>query len=440
MTERMPKSSVGPGDRAANVAAALLTCVLIGLAVASVLGAASSGRAGGPGKAVDLPAAAQGQPEAGTAIAGSAAPASTRAGKGPRKAFRSDVEPITLEEVRAAGLSEREALYWEKLPGGEVQCTLCARGCMIAEGARGHCRVRWNSGGALKTLVYGKPLSRAIDPIEKKPLFHFMPGSRILSIATAGCSLRCRFCQNWKISQAYPEDAPHIDWTPEQVVAAAVEHRCPSIAFTYTEPSVFYEYMLDTAKLARAKGIKTVWVTCGYLNEEPLVEFAKYLDGANVDLKGFSEKYYDEYCGARLQPVLDTLKVLRREGVYFEITNLVVPGGNDTPEMIRAMCEWITKELGPGTPLHFSRYHPDHLMDRPGPTPLSTLVRAREIARAAGIEHVYIGNVRGKGGEATVCPKCDVELIVRWGYLLEKNAVRGGACPRCKTPLPGVWE
>jgi len=426
MAERGPGTIGGP---AASVAVVIAAGALVALGVASVWGGASSRGKHGKRGPVEKP----------KVVPVPASPAIKERAARP-KAFRPDTEPITLEEVREKGLSEREAMYWEKLPGKEVQCTLCARGCLIADGSRGHCRVRANFGGTLRTLVYGKPVSRAIDPIEKKPIFHFLPGSRILSIATAGCSLRCRFCQNWQISQAYPEDAPHIDWSPEQVVAAAVKHRCPSIAFTYTEPTVFYEYMLDTAKLAHAKGIKTVWVTCGYLNEKPLVELAKYLDGANVDLKGFSEEYYNEYCGASLRPVLDTLKVLRRERVYFEVTNLVVPGGNDSPEMIREMCEWIRDELGAETPLHFSRYHPDHLMARPGPTPPETLDAARGIARDVGLSYVYIGNVPGGGGETTRCPECHEELIVRWGYLLQKNIVRNGACPKCGARLPGVWK
>ncbi|MHC4505317.1 MAG: AmmeMemoRadiSam system radical SAM enzyme, partial [Planctomycetota bacterium] len=341
-----------------------------------------------------------------------------------RRAFRPKVRAITRETVRAKGLSEHEAMYYEKLPENEVQCALCATHCLLSDGQRGQCRVRVNYDGTLYTLVYGKPLSRAIDPIEKKPLFHFLPGTKILSIATAGCCLRCRFCQNWQISQAHPEDARHFDWPPEAVVAAAVEFRCPSIAFTYTEPSIYYEYMLDTARLARAKGIKTVWVTCGYLNEAPLVELCKYLDGANVDLKGFSEEYYRDYCGGRLQPVLDTLKVLRREKVFFEITNLIVPGGNDDPKMIERMCRWIREELGADTPLHFSRYHPAYKMARPGPTPTKTLLMARAIARDAGLKHVYVGNVTTPDGAKTACSKCGQDLIVRWRYILQKNAVR----------------
>jgi len=355
------------------------------------------------------------------------------------RAFRPNVPPITLERLRDAGLSEREAMYYEKLPGREVQCTLCPKACLLAEGARGQCRVRANFGGRLHTLVYGKAVSRAIDPIEKKPLLHFLPGSKILSVATAGCVLRCRFCQNWQISQAFPEEAPHGDWSPEQMVADALRYGCPSIAFTYTEPSIFYEYMLATARLAEEKGIRTVWVTCGYLNEEPLVELCKYLDGANVDLKGFTEEFYREYFGARLQPVLDTLKILRREKVYFEVTNLVIPGGNDDPEMIRKMCEWIRDELGAETPLHFSRYFPNYQMKRPGPTPIETLLGARAIARKAGLEYVYVGNVRAEGGDTTSCPKCGEELIRRWGYVLESNIVKDGACPKCATKLPGVW-
>ncbi|MBN1257460.1 MAG: AmmeMemoRadiSam system radical SAM enzyme [Planctomycetes bacterium] len=345
----------------------------------------------------------------------------------------------------ASDLSLHEALYWEKLPGGRVLCGLCPRQCVLRHGERGECRVRVNFDGSLYSLVFGKAVALHIDPIEKKPLFHFLPGTPILSVATAGCNLRCRFCQNWSISQAFPEKARHENLSPEQLVALANQKGIPSIAYTYTEPAIFYEYMLATAKLARAEGIKNVMVTCGYLNEEPLRELAQYLDGANVDLKGFSEDFYANYCGAKLQPVLDAIRFLYQQKVYIEITNLLIPGGNDDPEMIRKMCRWIIQETGSEVPLHFSRYHPDYKMERPGPTPLKTLRMAAKIAREEGLQFVYIGNVPlseegGVNGEETYCPKCNKLLLKRYGYFLQENHLVDGACPECGEVISGVWQ
>ncbi|MFH0910005.1 MAG: AmmeMemoRadiSam system radical SAM enzyme [Planctomycetota bacterium] len=350
------------------------------------------------------------------------------------------VRPITRERIAQADLSLHEAMYWDTLPEGGVRCSLCPTRCILREGERGACKVRVNFGDKLYSLVFGRAVAVHIDPMEKKPLYHFLPGTPILSIATAGCNLGCRFCQNWSISQAFPEDAPHTLLEPEAVVALARDRSLGAIAYTYTEPSIFYEYMLETARLARRAGIKNVYVTCGYLNEAPLRELAKVMDAANVDLKGFSESFYETYCGAHLAPVLDAIRILREEGVHVEITNLVIPGANDSAEMIREMCRWILREVGPDVPLHFSRYHPDYRMERPSATPAATLTTAAGIAREEGIRHVYIGNLVTENGNNTFCPRCRRLLIRRAGFWLRENHVRDGRCEYCGEPIAGVWS
>jgi len=348
--------------------------------------------------------------------------------------------PITLEEIREANLSLKVARYWEPMEDGSVKCGLCPFNCIIPEGARGVCRVRANIGGKLRALTYGRPLARSVDPIEKKPLFHVLPGARALSIATAGCNLGCVFCQNWEISQAYPEKSPSYDLPPERVVELAIEKNCETIAYTYTEPSVFFEYMLDTARLARKRGLKNLWITCGYINPEPLEELCSVLDAANVDLKGFDEGFYRKYCKATLPPVLATIETLKAEGVFVEVTNLVIPGANDDPETIRRMCEGIARRLGPETPLHFSRFHGDYLLrDRPA-TPPETLVLARSLARKAGLKHVYIGNIRLEDGETTFCPSCGEPIIIRQGYWVRAVLMEDGKCRHCGAPVAGVWK
>jgi pyruvate formate lyase activating enzyme len=367
--------------------------------------------------------------------------------------------PITLEEVNRAGLSLHEAMYYEKLENTLVRCRLCPSDCTLAHGQRGPCKVRANFDGTLYTLVYGRPVALHNDEIEKKPLFHVLPGTRAFSLSTVGCNLGCIFCQNWETSQVAPEEGSHrlyIDAakqefpdivttsdriTPAQLVALAKRVNCDSIAYTYTEASIYYEYMYDTAKLARAQGIKNLWITCGYLNPEPLRELCKYIDAANVDLKSFSEEFYRDYCKATLAPVLRTLKILKKEGVWFEITNLVIPNANDDPEMVRNMCKWILKELGPDYPLHFSRFYPQYrLTDRP-PTPLATLKLCAEIAREEGINFVYIGNVHEAPDlENTYCPECGKLLIRRHGFKVTQNNVIDGKCRFCNTPIPGVFS
>jgi len=352
---------------------------------------------------------------------------------------RRRVPGLSLEEIRRSGLSLREAMYYEKLADGRVECRLCPNMCLLKDGERGSCRARINIGGVLRTLVYGRLVAVHNDPIEKKPLFHFLPQSRSLSIATAGCNLGCVFCQNWQISQALPERARNRLATPEQIVAEAKRAGCRTIAYTYTEPTIFYEFMLDCARLARAEGIRNVWITCGYINPEPLRELCKVMDAANIDLKGFSEEYYNTYCGASLEPVLTTLKIAHEEGMWVEVTNLIVPGANDDPEMIRKMYKWLVANLGPDVPVHVSRFFPHYrMLDKP-PTPPATLERVARIAKEEGIRHVYIGNLATRSGDDTYCPKCGRQLIERRGYEILRNDIRKGRCPYCGAGIAGVW-
>jgi len=314
----------------------------------------------------------------------------------------------------------------------------CPNNCVLKEDEVGTCGVRQNIGGELYSLVYNQPVSIHIDPIEKKPLYHFYPGTNILSIATVGCNLRCNFCQNWTISQTRPNEAQAYQATPEQIIAMAKEYDCQSIAFTYTEPTVFYEYMLDIAKLAKEEGLKTVMVTCGYINEKPLRELVKYMDAANIDLKGFSDEFYSTYTTGSLQPVLNTLQIAKEEGMFFEITNLVIPQANDDPILIRAMCKWIKENIGDEYPLHFSRFFPQYKLTNRPPTPVKTLEMAYDIAVEEGLKYVYIGNV-GNIGEDTYCPNCGKLLIDRSGYSLEEINIKNGKCKFCGEEIFGEF-
>lgn len=320
-----------------------------------------------------------------------------------------------------------------------VQCELCPTECVLEEYQVGGCRTRINKGGTLYSLVYGKPCAVAIDPIEKKPFFHFHPGTTAFSIATAGCVLGCKFCQNWQISQANPEDTDYQDLSPEDVVRQALFYQCKTITSTYTEPTVFYEYMYDIALTARQYGINNTMHSCGYINEKPLRALAKLLNAADVDLKAFSEDFYSKICGGRLKPVLDSLVVLKEEGVWLEITNLVIPTLNDDPGRIREMCRWIVKELGPDVPLHLSRFFPSYKLKNLPPTPLATLTTARMIAMDAGLKYVYIGNIRSTA-ENTSCPKCKKVLIERIGYFVKQNNIAAGKCRFCGMKIAGVWS
>ncbi len=346
---------------------------------------------------------------------------------------------LSSGKVARAGLSMRIAEYWEPIEDKAVKCNLCPRICIIPNGYSGKCRARVNIDGILRTIVYGKPVAVHVDPIEKKPLFHFHPETKVFSIATAGCNLKCIFCQNWEISQAKPEETRYINMSPEQVVAEAIRSGSKSIAYTYTEPTIFFEYMRDTAKLAKEKGLKNVYITCGYIEEKPLRELCKYIDAANVDLKGFSEKFYAEYTSGKLKPVLRTFKILKDEGIWTELTNLIIPGANDSPQDISNLCEWIVTEIGEDIPVHFSRFYPNYkVLDRP-PTSLSTLNMAIDIAKSFGIKYIYAGNVAGSKYESTYCHGCGRKIIGRRGYYISNINVKDGKCEFCGTEIPGRW-
>ena len=320
-----------------------------------------------------------------------------------------------------------------------VQCELCPNGCVLDEGQHSRCRARMNKGGVLYSLVYGKPCAVHVDPIEKKPFSHFLPGTTAFSIATAGCVLSCKFCQNWQISQARPEDTDTYDLPPDEVVRKAMFYECRSISYTYTEPTVFYEYMYDTAVIAKKYDIKNTMHSCGYINEKPLRKLSKYMNAANIDLKGFTEDFYNRICNGSLKPVLNSLVVLKQEGVWLEITNLVLPTLNDDMKTIKEMCKWIKKNLGVDTPIHFSRFYPQYKLDNLPPTPLETITEARKTAMDVGLKYVYIGNIRHEG-ENTYCPKCKKMLIEREGYFVKQNNIVNGKCKFCSTSIAGVWS
>jgi len=323
--------------------------------------------------------------------------------------------------------------------GTTVQCQICPNRCVLEPGDRGICRSKVNIGGKLYSLTYGNPCSIHVDPIEKKPLNHFYPRSMILSIATTGCNFRCLNCQNWEISQMKPEEVRHYELFPEDVVREANQRKTPAIAYTYSEPITYYEYMVDTAKLAREAGLMNVLVSNGYINRNPLIRLCKYLDGANVNLKSFDDGMYRSLNGGRLQPVLNTFKTLHREGVWFEMTTLVVPTYVDDADMIKRMCGWILKELGPNYPLHFLRFFPYYKLTRLPATPIGTLEAFRKVALTEGIRYVYLGNVPGHEGTHTYCHNCHRILIERKGYFIPQYNLENGRCKFCGTSIPGRW-
>jgi pyruvate formate lyase activating enzyme len=342
-------------------------------------------------------------------------------------------------EVRKGFVSPHPALFARSLPDKQVKCLLCPRGCEVGDGERGDCGVRENRGGTYYTLAYANPCAVHVDPVEKKPFFHVLPGSASFSIATAGCNLHCRFCQNWEISQARPEETFNYHLTPEQVVAGARETGCASIAHTYVEPVIFYEYMVAVGRLAKAAGILNVMHSNGYINPEPLERLTEVLDAACIDLKSFDNRFYQEMTDGELAPVLDTLKTLRRRGVHVEIVTLLIPEKNDDPDGLRALCTFIRDELGPLTPVHFSRFYPLHKMMNHYPTPVSTLERARDLAREVGLKYVYLGNLPGHEAENTTCHACGRLVIARRGYRLGEMHLHNGACGHCGQALPGLW-
>lgn len=349
----------------------------------------------------------------------------------------------TLGDLYAFGgqpdLSHVEARYYKRLPDREIECGLCPRRCRLGDKERGFCGVRENDGGTYYTLVYGKACALNVDPIEKKPFFHVLPGTNALSLATAGCNVHCKFCQNWEISQARPEQVENFNLPPRAAAETARKNNCPSIAFTYSEPIVYFEYMIDTAAEARKLGIKSIVVSGGYVNPEPLKELTRVVDAIKIDLKGFTQDFYKSFVRGDLQPVLDAIKIVRQSGVWMEIVYLVIPTLNDDMADIRKMSRWMAAEIGPDVPVHFTRFQPQYLLKNLPPTPVSTLEKARETARSEGLRFVYIGNVPGHEGENTICPKCRTVLIKRYGYEIRTNVLKGGACPNCRTPIPGLW-
>jgi pyruvate formate lyase activating enzyme len=333
------------------------------------------------------------------------------------------------------------ARYFEAEPDGRLRCTLCPRDCRLSEGQAGFCFVRQNQGGRMVSLAYGRSTGFAADPIEKKPLNHFLPGTSTLSFGTAGCNLGCRFCQNWDISKARLADRASVAHTAEEVVDLALAEGCRSVAFTYNDPVIWAEWAIDVARQARRRGLKTVFVTAGYVSPAAREEIFAEMDATNVDLKAFAEPFYAKVTLAHLAPVLETLEWLARETkVWVEVTNLVIPGLNDDPGETRALAGWVRDHMGPQVPLHFSAFHPDFRMRDLPPTPAATLSRARDIARAEGLSFVYTGNVRDPEGQTTFCPACGAAVIERDWYAIRAARLLGNRCARCRAVIPGVFE
>ncbi len=350
-----------------------------------------------------------------------------------------NMEPLYAPPPGGPGKFSRESPYAVTTPKG-VKCQICPNNCILKEGLDSICRTHVVKDGKLYTIAYGNPCSVHTDPIEKKPLFHYLPATSSFSIATAGCNFACLNCQNWEISQASPKDTRNVELFPEKVVEGAIIDGCKSIAYTYSEPIAWYEYMFDTAKLARARGIKNLLISNGYINEKPLRDLAKYIDAANINLKSFSEETYAKLNGGALQPILNTLKILKAEGVWLEITNLIVPGWTDDLAMIKEMCDWLVANGFADNPLHFSRFHPLYKLTSLPYTPLDVLEKARNIALKTGIRYVYIGNVPGTTAENTYCPSCKKIVIERRGFSILANNLNHGTCKFCNAKIAGIWD
>jgi pyruvate formate lyase activating enzyme len=335
----------------------------------------------------------------------------------------------------------KEAYLYEKRDLNRVRCLLCGHKCLIKEGEKGICGVRENQEGILRSLVYGKVIARHVDPIEKKPLFHFLPGSQSYSIATVGCNFRCLFCQNADISQM-PADHNRIwgeDMSPEMIVEDALSNRALTISYTYTEPTIYFELAMDTARVAVSRGLRNVFVTNGYMTEDCLKEIDPDLHGANVDLKSFSDTFYREQCGAKLEPVLQAITTMKEMGVWLEVTTLLIPGLNDSTEELRDLAKFLA-DLDPDIPWHISRFHPTYRLTHIPPTSAEIIHRAREIGRDMGLKYVYTGNLPGDEGEKTWCHECGALLIDRTGFMVRKDRIKNNLCPQCGANIPGVWE
>jgi len=337
-------------------------------------------------------------------------------------------------------LGRRLSPYFTPLDGQRVRCELCPRRCEVEKSERGYCRVRENIDGRYYSLVHGNPCAVHVDPVEKKPFFHVLPSSLSFSIATAGCNFNCKFCQNWEISQARPDDTFNYDLPPARVIEEALRYKCQSVAYTYVEPTIFTEYMLDVGEAAKGQPLLKVMHSNGYVNAAPLQDLCKCLDAACIDLKGFTPEYYRDITEGALEPVLATLKRLKEMKVHTEIVNLVVPEKNDDMAQIKAMCRWIGDELGPDVPLHFTRFYPLYKLKSLSPTPVETLEKAWKTAMDEGLRFVYIGNVPGHPGEHTLCPKCKTHVIERTGYEVGTSRMKDGHCENCGTSIPGIWK
>ncbi len=343
--------------------------------------------------------------------------------------------------AHAATLRMREAMFYDKLPGNKIQCKICPKQCVVGDGERGFCGNKENRGGTYYTLVYGAAACVGLDPIEKKPLFHFLPGSKALSVGTAGCNFDCKDCQNWQASQARPEQLPESSvyyWPPTTLAQLAVRYGAEVLAYTYTEPVVFYEYMLDGAVVGHKYGLRSVMISNGYINREPMLKVAAHLDAIKIDLKGFEDDFYRKYCVGSVKPVLETIKRVKALGKWLEIVYLVVPTVNDDVKQVTEACRWLVKAVGPDVPLHFSRFFPQYQLTHLPPTPFETLDRCRKIAREAGLHYVYIGNVEPwRGTENTYCPSCGKLVVGRSGYRVTEMHLNSGKCAYCGHKIAG---
>lgn len=355
--------------------------------------------------------------------------------------------PVTMGQGNHSQVDKKatsnltEARYYEKLPNRKIKCVLCPRECVIDDQETGYCGVRENHGGTYYTLVYGRPCSINNDPIEKKPLFHFLPGTNAFSIATVGCNVLCKFCQNWQISQARPDQVQSYDLPPDAIASYAKNYGARSIAYTYTEPVIFTEYMHDCAQAGHRFKVKSVMISNGYIQARPMKDLCRVLDAVKIDLKAFTQKFYKEMVSGELQPVLDTLILLIQEGVWTEIVYLIIPTLNDDPQELKQMCDWIAKELGPDVPIHFSRFHPQYRLKNLPPTPAKTLETARKIALDSGLNYVYIGNIPGHEAENTYCPNCKKMIVQRIGFqVLRQNIKATGICEFCSHKIAGIWN
>lgn len=338
------------------------------------------------------------------------------------------------------GATLKEAGYYRKLDDKKVKCELCFRECELVESQVGTCRNRINKDGTLYSLVYGRPCAQQIDPIEKEPVFHMLPGSTMYCTGTAGCNFRCKFCHNWEMSQRTVQELVNYDRSPEQVVESALRNKCESVSFTYNEPVSFFEYMFDIVKIAREKKLGTIFHSNGSIAEKPLKDILPLMNAVTIDLKSFSDKFYKNICSARLKPVLESLEIVRKAGIHLEIVNLVIPTLNDNPDEVKKMCAWIASTLGKDVPLHINRFHPTYQLTNLQPTPVKTLERCYDIAKSEGLEYVYIGNCPGHRANSTYCPRCGAMVIERRHFDAKKKNLVEGKCGSCGHAIPGVWK